>query len=40
MKYTYQDYELAKQLWIKNNPNATPTEYSKAMLAIAKKFGI
>jgi hypothetical protein len=33
-------YEFLKAEWIKNNPNATPQQYQKAMQAIAKKCGV
>jgi len=33
-------YESLKQQWIFNNPNATPQQYQKAMMAIARKAGV
>ena len=33
-------YEFLKAEWIKNNPNATPSQYEKAMLSIARKCGV
>lgn len=33
-------YEFLKAEWIAKHPNATPAEYQKAMLALAKKCGV
>lgn len=37
---SYSLYESLKQQWIRKNPNATPAQYQKAMLAIARKAGV
>jgi hypothetical protein len=37
---SYQQYELLKAEWIRNNPGATPHQYELAMLNIARKCGI
>jgi hypothetical protein len=33
-------YEYLKYKWIKDNPNATPEQYQKAMTNIARKCGV
>lgn len=35
-----QEYERMKSEWIKNNPNATPQQYQKAMMRIARNLGL
>jgi hypothetical protein len=37
---SYSHYESLKAEWIRKNPNATPTEYQKAMLILARKAGV
>jgi hypothetical protein len=32
-------YELAKQAWISDHPEATPQEYEKAIREIAERIG-
>jgi hypothetical protein len=34
------EYERQKAIWCAAHPNATPAEYAKAMMAIAKRLGI
>jgi len=36
----HQQYEMYKQDWLNNHPNATYQEYQQAMQVIAKKVGI
>jgi hypothetical protein len=36
----HEKYEVMKQGWISDNPNATPQEYQTAMRRIAEKCGI
>jgi len=33
-------YEFLKKEWVAKNPNATPEQYQRAMMAIAKKCGV
>jgi hypothetical protein len=33
-------YEFEKRLWVSEHPEATPAEYSAAMLAIARRCGV
>lgn len=35
-----QDYEWFKSRWIKEHPNATPEEYQRAMIELAKRLGL
>jgi hypothetical protein len=37
---SYSLYELYKQAWIAKNPTATPKQYERAILEIAKKLKI
>ena len=37
---SFQLYELAKQEWLKANPNATPQEMQAAFVRIARKLGL
>lgn len=37
---SYNQYEQLKAEWIAKHPNATPSQYSKAMQYIARKLGI
>ena len=36
----YADYELAKQDWLAEHPEATPSEYQAAMRRIAEELGL
>lgn len=33
-------YEYLKAQWVENNPNATPQQYTAAMVVLARKCGI
>jgi hypothetical protein len=33
-------YEFEKRQWVSEHPEATPAEYSKAMLDIARRAGV
>lgn len=35
-----QSYEREKQAWTASHPEATPEQYTSAMLAIAKRCGV
>ena len=37
---SFLQYEFLKQEWIKSHPDATPAQYQKAMMAIARRLGI
>lgn len=37
---SFQNYELEKRHWISAHPEATPAEYSQAMLEIARRCGV
>ncbi len=37
---SWQAYEAAKREWIAANPGATPEQYSAAMRAIARRYGV
>lgn len=39
-RYTYADYEMAKQQWASRNPGATPEQYEQAMRRIAERMGL
>ncbi len=39
-RYTWQDYEYAKQEWVNRHPRATPQEYEAAMARIARRMGL
>lgn len=39
-RYTYADYEQAKQEWAYRNPQATPEQYQAAMSRIAARMGL
>lgn len=39
-RYSWEDYERAKQDWMFRHPEATHEEYERAMREIAKKMGI
>lgn len=36
----YSKYEKLKRDWIKENPNASPQQYTDAMRVLAKKAGV
>lgn len=36
----HRQYELFKEMWRVNHPEATPEQYSAAMQEIARKLGI
>ena len=36
----YAQYEFLKRVWIQKHPRATPKEYEKAMMQIAKECGV
>jgi hypothetical protein len=36
----YSGYESAKQRWIASNPNATPEQYTAAMIKLAARYGV
>jgi hypothetical protein len=36
----WQLYEAAKAAWIASHPNATPAQYTAAMIAIARRLGL
>jgi hypothetical protein len=36
----WHSYEAAKAAWIASYPNATPEQYSVAMLRIARELGL
>lgn len=37
-RYSYADYEIAKQVWIMRNPTCTPEQYQAAMVRIAARM--
>ncbi len=37
---TYQLYEYEKQRWLRNNPEATPSQIMRAYAAIARRLGL
>jgi len=39
-RYTYADYEAAKQDWSYRHPQATPSEYQQAMRKISERMGL
>jgi len=39
-RYTYADYDAAKQAWQARHPEATPEQYQGACLRIAKRMGL
>lgn len=40
LRYSWEDYERAKQDWLWKNPEATHEEYERAIREIAQKMGI
>lgn len=36
----YHQYEAAKREWIAANPGATPDQYHRACMAIARRLGL
>lgn len=38
--HQYASYQLAKNEWVKQHPEATPEQYEEAMKALARNFGI